>query len=72
MSIVAALTEIGEGLASTLTKIISSIGDVFFTQAADGGAITLKPLGYIALIGLALSLVYFAINFVMRLVKARR
>lgn len=71
MSIVNALTEIGQGLASTLTAIIGSISGVFFEAGAEG-AITLKPLGYIALIGLALSLVYFAINFVMRLVKARR
>ena len=71
MSIVNALTEIGQGLASTLTTIIASISSVFF-KTGEAGAITLKPLGYIALIGLALSLVYFAINFVMRLVKARR
>ena len=71
MSIVNALTEIGQGLASTLSGIIGSISGVFFATGA-GGAIELKPLGYIALIGLALSLVYFAINFVMRLVKARR
>ena len=71
MSIVNALTEIGQGLASTLTTIITSISNVFFATG-EQGAITLKPLGYIALIGLALSLVYFAINFVMRLVKARR
>lgn len=71
MSIVNALTEIGEGLASTLTTVIGSISSVFFSTGAEG-AIELKPLGYIALIGLALSLVYFAINFVMRLVKARR
>ena len=71
MSIVNALTEIGQGLASTLTTIITSISGVFF-KTGESGAITLNPLGYIALIGLALSLVYFAINFVMRLVKARR
>ena len=71
MSIVNALTEIGQGLANTITTIITSISGVFFTTG-EQGAITLKPLGYIALIGLALSLVYFAINFVMRLVKARR
>lgn len=71
MSIVNALTEIGQGLASTLATIIGSISGVFFATGAEG-AIELKPLGYIALIGLALSLVYFAINFVMRLVKARR
>ena len=71
MSIVNALTEIGQGLANTLSTIIGSISGVFFSTGAEG-AITLKPLGYIALIGLALSLVYFAINFVMRLVKARR
>lgn len=71
MSIVNALTEIGQGLASTLSTIIGSISGVFFSTSAEG-AIELKPLGYIALIGLALSLVYFAINFVMRLVKARR
>ena len=71
MSIVNALTEIGQGLANTLSTIISSISGVFFSTG-EQGAITLKPLGYIALIGLALSLVYFAINFVMRLVKARR
>ena len=71
MSIVNALTEIGQGLASTLTTIITSISSVFF-KTGEAGAITLNPLGYIALIGLALSLVYFAINFVMRLVKARR
>ena len=71
MSIVNALTEIGQGLASTLSSIIGSISGVFFSTGAEG-AIELKPLGYIALIGLALSLVYFAINFVMRLVKARR
>ena len=71
MSIVNALTEIGQGLATTLTNIITNISAVFFATG-EQGAITLKPLGYIALIGLALSLVYFAINFVMRLVKARR
>ena len=71
MSIVNALTEIGQGLAGTLTTIITSISGVFF-KTGEAGAITLNPLGYIALIGLALSLVYFAINFVMRLVKARR
>ena len=71
MSIVNALTEIGQGLASTLSTIIGSISGVFFSTSAEG-AIELKPLCYIALIGLALSLVYFAINFVMRLVKARR
>lgn len=71
MSIVNALTEIGQGIATTLSTIITSISGVFFATGAEG-AIELKPLGYIALIGLALSLVYFAINFVMRLVKARR
>ena len=71
MSIVTALTEIGQGVASALTSILTSVSGVFF-KTGEGGAITLKPLGYIALIGLALSLVYFAINFVMRLVKARR
>ena len=44
MSIVNALTEIGQGLASTLSTIIGSISGVFFSTGAEG-AIELKPLG---------------------------
>lgn len=69
MGIVEVLTELAEGIGGLFVKIFSQLSAVFFTITETG--FTLTPLGYIALIGLVLSIVYRLFNFVRGLIRIR-
>ena len=70
MTIADTLSDLVSGLAEAFTNALGSVASIFFTNGADG--FKLEPLGYIALIGLALSIVYFAIKLVTGLIKVKK
>lgn len=70
MTIGSTLGDLVTGLAEAFSSALSSVASIFFTSGTEG--ITLQPLGYIALIGLALSIIYFAINLVVKLVRVKK
>lgn len=69
MGIVEVLTELAEAISGLFVKVFSQLTTIFFTITETG--FTLTPLGYIALIGLVLSIVYRLFNFVRGLIRTR-
>lgn len=70
MSLLNVLTELGEGISSLFVSIAQKIVTIFFS-VTEGGALQVTPIGYIALIGLVLSVVYFVFRWVASLVRGR-
>lgn len=70
MSIVQTLTELGEGISSMFVSVLNQLATVFFT-VGESGAITITALGYIALIGLVVGIVWRLFTFVRGLIRAR-
>lgn len=70
MGIVEVLTELGEGLASMFVTVLQTLAQIFFT-VGEAGAITITPLGYIALISLVVTIVWRLFNFVRGLITSR-
>lgn len=69
MSIVEVLTQLGEGIAGLFVEIANTLATIFFTISETGFEMT--PLGYIALIGLVLTIVWRLFNYVKSLVRGR-
>lgn len=69
MSIIEVLTQLGEGVASLFVQIANTLATIFFTIGEGGFQMT--PLGYIALIGLVLTIVWRLFNYVKSLVRGR-
>lgn len=69
MSIVEVLTQLGEGIAGLFVEIASTLATIFFTVNETGFNMT--PLGYIALIGLVLTIVWRLFNYIRSLVRGR-
>lgn len=69
MSIVEVLTQLGQGVASLFVEIANTLATVFFKVGEAGFEMT--PLGYIALIGLVLTIVWRLFNYVKSLVRGR-
>lgn len=69
MGIVEVLTDLGGGLASMFVQVFNTVATIFFTVEETGVEVT--PLGYIALIGLALSIVWGAFRLVKSLIARR-
>lgn len=69
MSIIEVLTQLGEGVASLFVQIANTLATIFFTIGETGFQMT--PLGYIALIGLVLTIVWRLFNYVKSLVRGR-
>lgn len=70
MGIVEVLTQLGEGLAQMFVSVLNTLATVFFT-ISETGAITITALGYIALIGLVVTIVWRLFNFVRGLITSR-
>lgn len=70
MGIVDALTNLGTGIARLFTSVLQELATIFFT-VSESGAITMTPLGYLALIGLVIGIVYFLFRWVAGLIKGR-
>lgn len=69
MGIVDVLTSLGSGVAEMFVSVLETLSTVFFTVGDNG--ITITALGYIALIGLVLSIVWKLFNFVKGLISRR-
>lgn len=70
MGIVETLTELGSGISSMFVSVLNQLATVFFT-VGESGSITITSLGYIALIGLVIGIVWRLFNFVRSLIRAR-
>ena len=64
-NIISTLSSLITGISNGLVSSVKTIATIFY----DGE--TLTPLGIFLLVGFALSLVYFVVRFVMRIVRAR-
>lgn len=74
MGIVAALTELASGIASVFVSVLTALSEVFITSVEGTGgavALALTPIGYVALIGLVITIIYFLFNWLTRLFKQR-
>ena len=65
-----ALGDLGTGIATLFTNILQVLAQIFFT-VSEAGAITITPLGYLALIGLVLGIVYFLFRWITSLIRGR-
>lgn len=70
MGFVEAIVDIGSGVGELVVTAFETMSQIFF-NVSDAGAITVQPLGYLALIGLTLSIIWRVFNYVKSLVKAR-
>jgi hypothetical protein len=69
MTITAVLTDLGGGIAGLFVNILQTLSTIFFTISE--GAVNMTPLGYLALIGLVVGIVYKLFNWVVKLIRAR-
>ena len=69
MGIVDVLTSLGSGIATMFVNVLEKLATVFFAVTESGIEIT--ALGYIALIGLVMSIVWKLFNFVKGLIARR-
>ena len=69
MGIVDVLTSLGTGIATMFVNVLEKLATVFFAVTESGIEIT--ALGYIALIGLVMSIVWKLFNFVKGLIGRR-
>lgn len=69
MGIVEVLTDLGGGIASMFVEVFNTIATIFFAVTDTGVEVT--PLGYIALIGLALGVVWGAFRLVKSLIARK-
>jgi hypothetical protein len=70
MDIVTALTNLGTGIAKLFTSVLQELATIFFT-VSEAGAITMTPLGYLALIGLVVAIVYYLFRWISGLIRGR-
>lgn len=71
-TIVNAVSSLLEGLSSGFADVVANISGMFWTPGAEGATGELTILGIFALVGLALSVIYFVIRLVINFVKTRR
>ena len=71
MGIASVLTSLGEALAGVFVSVANTLSGIFFT-ITEAGAVNVTPLGYLALIGLVLGIVYFIFNWVTKLIKGKK
>lgn len=69
MGIVEVLTSLGQGIATMFVEILQVLATVFFKVSETGFEMT--PLGYLALIGLVLAIVWRLFSWVRSLVRGR-
>lgn len=69
MGIVEVLTSLGQGIATMFVEILQVLATVFFKISETGFEMT--PLGYLALIGLVLAIVWRLFSWVRTLVRGR-
>lgn len=70
MSFASILTDLGGAIASMFASVAQTLSGIFFT-VSESGAVTITGLGYIALIGLTLSIVWALFRFIAGLVRGR-
>lgn len=69
--ILEAVTSAGSEFLTMIGTYLSKIPEFFFTVAAEGGTVTITPVGALTAIGLAGSAVAFCIRWVRGLFKLR-
>lgn len=69
MTITQVLTDLGGGIAGLFVNILQTLSTIFFTISE--GVVNMTPLGYLALIGLVVGIVYKLFNWVVKLIRAR-
>lgn len=67
MGIVEVLTSLGQGIATMFVEVLQVLATVFFTISETGFEMT--PLGYLALIGLVLAIVWRLFSWVRGLIR---
>lgn len=67
--IVQVLSQLGEGIATMFVNVLQVLATVFFTISETGFDVT--PLGYLALIGLVIGIVWRLFTWVRGLVRGR-
>jgi hypothetical protein len=70
MTFTQVLTDLGGGIAGLFVSILQTLATIFFT-ISETGVVSMTPLGYLALIGLVIGIVYKLFNWVVRLIKGR-
>jgi hypothetical protein len=70
MTFTQVLTDLGGGIAGLFVSILQTLATIFFT-ISETGVVNMTPLGYLALIGLVIGIVYKLFNWVVRLIKGR-
>lgn len=67
------LSDLGAGIAGLFVEMANTLAQIFFTiNTAEGvTTFTITPLGYIALIGLVLSIAYFMFRWISSLFRQR-
>lgn len=71
MTLTAVLTELGGAIADLFVSIVGKMSEIFFS-VGSAGAISVTPIGYLALISLVLTIVYFVFRWVSGLIKGRK
>lgn len=71
MTLTAVLTELGGAIADLFVSIVGKMSEIFFSVGTSG-AISVTPIGYLALISLVLTIVYFVFRWVSGLIKGRK
>lgn len=69
MGLVNVLSDLGTGIATMFTSVLQVLSQIFFTIDATSGDITVTPLGYLALIGLVIGIVYRLFTWVRGLIS---
>lgn len=70
MGIAEVLMDLGEGIGALFVSVLNKLATIFFT-IGEGGAFSMTPLGYLALIGLVLTIVYRLFNYVRSIIRGR-
>lgn len=71
MGIANVLSELGTGVAELFVNVANGLAGIFFT-VGEAGAITVQPLGYISLLSLVLTIVYFVFRWIVSLFRRGR
>lgn len=70
MQISTILQDLANGVGASFVAVIKQISTIFFTETE--GNVKITGIGYIAMIGLVLSFIYFALRWITGLFRQRR
>lgn len=71
MNIWSSLSEIATAVADTIVTVFNKVSSIFWTPAVGETAGQITFVGYLAIAGLAITIITFAIRWIMRLINRR-